>query len=299
MNSGKSRATTPRRRGPAPFTLAVSLAALLGCKTTAPGGSGVSSDWESQQPNGEGVFVVDWSCGIRQGYDGNGILQDEYCEWERSRVDSQGQSQKLVCDFRTSFDTRRQWWLPMRDKTREFEHTVNNTNPALVLLVSDCSAKPGAHCEKTGDPDLLVPCVPERASDPEVCRKVNAMVHTNKKKVALIPLPSAEGMGDIVIAPEGMALLPKAPQPEPFDARLGIQLGLISPIPDFCRYDVDPKFKQMLVEAKWTPERIAAFARDEKTFVHCEIEGEMLDMYASCDEIASQIKAGVRVKISN
>jgi hypothetical protein len=195
----------------------------------------------------------------------------------------------------------------MRDKTMDFGHTVNNTNPALVLLVNDCAAKPGSHCEKTGNPSLLVPCVPERASDPEVCRKVNAMVHTNKKKVSLIPLPSAEGMGDVVLAPEGLALLPKWPKKDtpqasdqaPFDPRLGIQLGLISPIPDFCRYDVDPKFKQMLVEAKWTPEKIAAFARDEKTFVHCEVEGEMLDMYTSCDEIASQIKAGVRVQISN
>ncbi|MCX6131229.1 MAG: hypothetical protein NTX25_19490, partial [Proteobacteria bacterium] len=257
-------------------TLAVGMLTLfaVGCRTTS-GHSKVKSDWLSQDDKGQGEFVIDWPCGFRQGPDGKGILQDEYCEWERKSIDQQKDlaGQSLSCDFRSSFDMNRQWWLPMRDDSDEFYHTGNNTNDALITLVRDCTSSQDAHCDKSKDPEKLVACVPDRASDPEVCRQLNQLLFKNGKNIAPGKIPAADGLPT-----------PKVRSSEdPTDSLVGIQLGLLSPLPPFCKFDVDPKLKASMLNAKWTEEKIANFASSEKTYIHCDVKGELLEAYPACD----------------
>ncbi|HYX36780.1 MAG TPA: hypothetical protein VE954_27040 [Oligoflexus sp.] len=70
-----------------------------------------------------------------------------------------------------------------RAVSAEFEHTEFNTNRALLQLIADCLSSSDAHCDKNKDPAKLVDCVPERASDPDVCRQLQRIHFVDKKSI--------------------------------------------------------------------------------------------------------------------
>jgi hypothetical protein len=193
---------------------------------------GIDATPGTVSPDGKnGVIELTWPCAGNNrpnnmpDDNGNifrGITQEEYCEWtQHSR---RTPNEPLKCEFAANFDATRGMWMPQkapasspyrsvagivgmtfhgvrvprvgREEQEEFIrrlrpqdrvrfNTQFNTFPALEALVRDC-AQAGARCEN-------VACVPDRTSDPLICRGIQTLVHTNQCQIALMDYTKADG----------------------------------------------------------------------------------------------------------
>ena len=255
---------------------------ILSCKT-AQSGSGVRSDYIGAV-DGElnGTYIVDWICSKRDAQeaapDGKivpGKKQDEYCEWDRNIRGADG---TLSCDFRTTFDTRRKYWLPMRSKTPPWTHTRFSSLPDLIRLVQDCSSYKGATCGKKREDGTIIDCDATRNSDPEVCRVIQQFVFDvdNPKSVAPV-------MHKLALSTDNQPM---------------IQIGLLTPLPKSCAYGVDPSLKALLVQAKWSAADMDKLAQDERTYLHCNLGPADQPAVHSCDDLSASLSVGTQLIIS-
>ncbi len=160
------------------FALAILVTALTGCGDGRGPESKLSSDWQgAAAPDGSRTYVIDWACEPKR-FGGSAEVyvdqQEEYCEWRLVRKGAAGD----VCQFTTSFDDHREFYLNSRGQT-----DINSVSAAQMLR-DDCSSVAlkrlkagkgvGHNCAEISQHGGG--CVPERNSDPEICDKVRFVV---------------------------------------------------------------------------------------------------------------------------
>ena len=161
---------------------ALALIVMGGCGPRLEPNSALFSDWqEPALPDGSRAYVIDWACEPKR-FGGSAEQdiseQEEYCEWRSlSNGLSSGATEK-VCQFTSSFDHTRDFYLNSRGRTG-----INSIGAAQQLR-DDCSAVATRHlkrgqavghnCSEVGE--FGGGCVAERNSDPEICDKVRFVV---------------------------------------------------------------------------------------------------------------------------
>lgn len=233
------------------------------------------SKWETTEASKEQrPFVIDWKCAVRTS-GSSGYLRDEYCEWDRAKADVGGSFQ---CDFRTNFvSTSHDFYIP--------KYQGENSEEALYALVDECLEFKGAHCYSASkakslglNPGDQVGCDYERDSDPQICTQLQRLRYEENREV-----------GFIKQAYLGHSSGKQGPQ---------IQLSLLGSLPSVCAFDLDPKLKQTYVDQGYTAEQIQALAETDRTYVRCNVTRETEASYASCDEVAKEIRAGVQINVT-
>jgi hypothetical protein len=275
-----------------PCATAVLLASFapLACRTTGSSGADVKTSFAPTEPGSQsGTLTVSWPCAWRDaGEIGTGEdvepgkRQDEYCEWDRHERD---ESQHLVCDFRTTWDTSRRFFMPMRAATHPWMHTAVNTREALERLFADCTSVPGARCgQAMAAGNAMAPrtgrniaCDPDRRSDPHICSKLQEYKFAKRRQLTLAAPENAAGV--------------RAP---------AIQIAPDTELPRGCRYVLDPKTAEAM---QLSPVDAGRLGVRERTYVRCEYGSQdSMDgdgaVYESCDDVAFDLHVGVSIEVT-
>jgi len=153
-----------------------------GCGPRRESISGLASDWQgAAAPDGSRAYVIDWACEPKR-FGGSAeediSHQEEYCEWRSVATMLNTNAKEKVCQFTSSFDHTRDFYLNSRGRTG-----INSIGAAQQLR-DDCSAVATRHlkrgqavghnCSEVGG--VGGGCVAERNSDPEICDKVRFVV---------------------------------------------------------------------------------------------------------------------------
>jgi hypothetical protein len=156
--------------------------------------------------------------------------------------------------------------------------TINPNGPAAEV----CIKKITATCEKP----CRVACDEFRSSDPQICADIQRVLYDEGGEIQPI---EHEVISDVK---DNNVLLEK---------KLLIQLQATSPeaLPEGCIYDVDPTLKTKLATAGWDQSKMSAYARQEKTYIACNLNSAQTAAKAvkSCDDIAVQLRAGTQAWI--
>ncbi|NBW83115.1 hypothetical protein EBR21_15305, partial [bacterium] len=138
------------------------------------------------------IATVDWACsGTGKQHPAGQSSQEEYCEWTRRPVSFSGRGRKVLegksesvniqnaCLFTTSFDQTRTFYLTKnvidQDKSQKNPFWATQFN-SYAYLVGGREPDSGIervgivqHC--MGGESCFAPnCIPDRASDPQICR---------------------------------------------------------------------------------------------------------------------------------
>ena len=246
-----------------------------------------------------GIAVVDWSCfGKGKEHPVGRNSQEEYCEWTREPVAfngvgslvSGGPEQAITlpkaCVFNTSFDQTREFFLTQKvvgvpgkfeNQSLPFWGTQFNSYAFLVGgNEPDTRAfRKGiiGHCierKSCFQPN----CVPDRASDPQICAALNTLGNKGCKvdtgfEVAPVVTAGkvAKGrIGDQIIKP---------------------QLAVRPTRAASCYYARDPKFSQG-----------AANASEQRTLFVCDASPSLVPS-KNCDDYAPDLSLSIQLKIED
>ena len=240
-----------------------------------------------------GLARVVWACSGKDKKNNQGRnSQEEYCEWTRSPVAFTGKGFSLAsgsladinlpkaCVFTTAFDQTRSFFLTQRvvGKPNKF---ANQSDPfwatqfnSYAFLVGGTEPDTGTfrdgiigHCI-TGKSCFSPNCVPDRASDPLICKDLNLLgqrkcqVDTGHKVAPVVTagnVPSGR-MGDQIVKPQLSVAQSRRPS---------------------CFFAVDPKVPAGRIDPN-----------QERTLVVCDAR-EVSD----CDTLAPEINVVVEFKI--
>jgi hypothetical protein len=257
------------------------------------------------QPTGvavkKNIATVDWPCsGTGKQHPAGFNSQEEYCEWTRNPVVFNGRGQKLrdgsqgavnlqkACVFTTSFDQSRMYFLTQRvvgqDKGQGGQFWATQFNSYAYLVGG---REPDTGIERTGivqhcmsGQDCFAPnCIPDRASDPQICRALNQLgrrmckVDINHEVAPVITAKqvAAGRHGDRVIKP---------------------QLSVRPTIAPHCWFVDDPIVPTGLESAKGESFNSA----QQKTLLACDASALNV---SNCDSLAPDVAAVVTLKIAN
>ncbi len=196
----------------------VSALAVTACQDEAPAPARLLSDWEAPPAaDGSRPYVIDWACQPKR-FDSSAETeiyeQEEYCEWRVVATDDTTKT----CQFTTSFDNSRDFYLNSRGRTR-----FNSVGAAQelrdacaeVALARLRQGKPvGQNCTNVSAGG----CVPGRNSDPEICSRVRYMVGQNYNQVLDFTIDQM---------PAGSTRFTKLPL---------MRMGLLTALPAGCAY---------------------------------------------------------------
>jgi hypothetical protein len=154
------------------------------------------------------------------------------------------------------------------------------TASADSVAQKDCIQKIAATCETA----CRVSCDENRSSDPQICSDLQRVLYDEGGELQPVTYPVITNVeGDKVLQEE----------------RLVVQLQTTSPdsLPAGCSFDVDPTLRPKLVAAGWDDAKIATYAKEEKTFIACKLDSASTSDIKSCDDFASQLRAGTQAWI--
>jgi hypothetical protein len=249
----------------------------------------------------KGLAVIDWSCsGTGKSNRSGDNSQEEYCEWNRKPQPFKGSGIAVnaanssggqvgsvdvarACVFTTAFDQSRQFFLtkqvvgqPAKKSDQAGPDWATQFN-SYAFLVGGTEPDTGArrdgiigHC--LGRKQCFSPnCVPDRASDPQICRALNSLgdrgcqVDT-KFEIAPVVTASTVGagrMGDQIVRP---------------------QLVVAPILASKCWFARDPKDAGSKVQPV-----------SDRTLVVCEAGPSI----AHCDGLADKVSVAVTLKIKD
>ncbi|MGE0172600.1 MAG: hypothetical protein AB7T49_07445 [Oligoflexales bacterium] len=156
-----------------------------------------------------------------------------------------------------------------------------NLHPAAADA-KKCVESIAAKCEQP----CRVACDPFRSSDPQVCGDLQRVLYDEGGEVQPVEHKVVTDVqGDKVI----------------YASRLLVQIQATSPdsLPQGCAYDVDPTLKQKLTAAGWGKDKLDEYARQEKTFVACNLTSSETTSQGvkTCDDIAVHLRSGTQAYI--
>ena len=271
------------------------------CRSREMGGGSDVVEVDTSQLRTKGLAVIDWSCsGTGKTNRSGDNSQEEYCEWNRKPQPFKGSGIAVntasgtggqiapvdvarACVFTTAFDQSRQFFLtkqvvgqPARKSDQAGPDWATQFN-SYAFLVGGTEPDTGArrdgiigHC--LGRKQCFSPnCVPDRASDPQICRALNSLgdrgcqVDT-KFEIAPVVTASTVGagrMGDQIVRP---------------------QLVVAPILASKCFFARDPKDAGSKIQPA-----------NDRTLVVCEADPAI----AHCDGLADKVSVAVTLKIKD
>lgn len=234
-----------------------------------------------------GIVAIAWRCSGRGKQIAGGLKQDEYCEWERVKRE---ENSALKCRFTSSFDHSRKYYLTQREKDSLWADTQFNSFAFLAggSEIDGNTRRRGIinHCLKKScgaadieDSKYFGNCVPDRASDPEICNTLNAAVSKNSCAVSAVT-------SEVVNAnPNKIST---------WGANYGDRSVKLMLHPDsdtfagkYCKHIIDPAFEQ---KKPFDP-------AEEATLLECDIPDSEKSV-TSCDDVAQFIVVRAAVNLS-
>lgn len=249
----------------------------------------------------DGLATITWTCfGKGNKFPADFNSQEEYCEWTRQPVKFDGEGVKVTdtpteskieplsvakaCVFTTAFDQTRKFYLTKNvvgknnkfsDESNPFWATQFNSYSFLVggKEPDDGQNRKGiiGHCLE-GNSCTSPNCVPNRASDPQICDALNGLGDAGcsfDMKFSVSPSVTAgtvpaSRMGDQIVKP---------------------QIMLDSVTKGACWYAKDPN----LAAGKINP-------LEEASLVVCDLDKAKV---AKCDDLAANLMVKVTLKIKD
>jgi hypothetical protein len=247
------------------------------------------------------IATIDWACsGTGKQHPAGQNSQEEYCEWTRRPIPFSGNGRRVLdgqavavklqnaCVFTTSFDQTRTFFLTKnvidQDKSQYNPFWATQFN-SYAYLVGGREPDSGIerrgiiqHC--MGGESCFAPnCIPDRASDPQICRTLNQL-GTRGCKV------------DINFEAAPVISAQKVPARRHGDRVIKPQLSVRPTIAPQCWFVDDPSIGSNLVSATGQPYQ----AEQQRTLVACDATALGIN---NCDAIAPDLAAVVTLKVSN
>ncbi len=234
-----------------------------------------------------GIVAIAWRCSGRGNQISGGLKQDEYCEWERVQREN---NSSLKCQFTSSFDHSRKYFLTKREKDSLWADTQFNSFAFLAggSEVDGSKKRRGIinHCMKRacGASDIdnesyFGNCVPDRASDPEICNTLNVAVSKNNCTVNAVTSEVINANSVLVSS---------------WGANYGDRAFKLMLHPDsdtfagkYCKHIIDPAFEQ---KKPFDP-------AEEASLLECDIPASEKSV-SSCDDVAQFIVVRAAVNLS-
>ena len=284
------------------FIAAVVVAQVLGaCRSRNMDGGSEVVEVDTSLLRTKGIAVIDWSCsGTGKSNRSGDNSQEEYCEWNRKPQSFRGSGVAVTaanatggqleavdvpraCVFTTSFDQSRQFFLTKQvvgqsaKKSDKADPDWATQFNSYAYLVGGREPDTGVrrdgiigHCLRRNQ--CFSPnCVPDRASDPQICRALNSLgdrgcqVDTSFEiaPVVTVNTVAAGRMGDQVVRP---------------------QIVVAPTLASKCWYVRDPRDAGSKVQPA-----------NDRTLVVCEADPAI----AHCDGLADKVSVAVTLKISD
>jgi hypothetical protein len=291
------------------FIAAAVFGQLFGaCRSRNLGGESEVLEVDTSLLRTKGLAVIDWSCsGTGKSNRSGDNSQEEYCEWNRKPQAFRGSGVAVTaanatdgkldtidvpraCVFTTAFDQSRQFYLTKQvlgqaakksDKAgadwatqfNSYAFLVGGTEPDTGArrdgIIGHCLS--GKSCVLPDNPKEKVNCVPDRASDPQICRALNELGRKGcqvdtKYEIAPVVTASTVGagrMGDQIVRP---------------------QLVVTPTLASKCWYVRDPRDTGAKVQPA-----------SDRTLVVCEADPAI----AHCDGLADKVSVTVTLKVVN
>ena len=243
-----------------------------------------------------GIARIDWACsgtGKRNNQGKNS--QEEYCEWTPEPVQFQGPGMGLgsdetraldlprACVFTTAFDQTRSFHLTQRvvGKANKYSNTKDpfwaTQFNSYAFLVGGSEPDENrkrdgiiGHCV-TGQSCFAPNCVPDRASDPQICMVLNSLSRRQ------CTLDTTHQVAPVMTAGQ-------VPQGRMGDQIIKPQLKVASSLASTCYYAIDPKM----------PGDSGLNPAQERTLVVCDAAG-----VSNCDSLADKINVGIELKVQD
>ena len=280
------------------LVLGVSLSLMSACRTTPENSKELGGDMSRLKT--DGLAVINWPCsGTGKEFPPGSNSQEEYCEWTRVPEPYVGRGAKpggevesinlpKACIFTSSFDQSRNFFLTRRTvgtdlkQPNPYHETYANSYAFLVGGREPDSRilRKGiiGHCVE-GNSCGGGNCVATRASDPQICRALNALGSKGCKVDLLYQVAPVIDANKVPLNRHG-------------DQIVKPQLTMRTDIAESCWYVEDPKVSRGLVNSKgqkFDP-------KQQGTLIVCDAEALKI---ANCDHLASDITTGVNIKIVN
>lgn len=247
------------------------------------------------------IATVDWACsGTGKQHPVGYNSQEEYCEWTRQPIVFSGHGKRILTDgaeslnlaqaclFTTSFDQTRSFYLTHnvlgKDKSQSNPFWATQFN-SYAFLVGGREPDSGierkgiiGHCI-SGESCYAPNCVPDRASDPQICRALNQFGERGCKidmDFEIAPVITSKSVleghhGDRVVKP-----------------RLSVRPTIAS----HCWYVEDKNISENLENTngqRFNPE-------EQRTLVACDARALNV---SNCDAIAPDIASVVALRIED
>lgn len=244
-----------------------------------------SNEIHTDKLQSEGKVIVEWKCSGIGNTNNQGLnSQEEYCEWTRQPETLGG---RKVCFYTTAFDGSRKYRLT-KSQPKPPGKFSQQDNPFWATQFNSYAFLRGGsepdtgearkgiigHCIE-GNKCFSPNCVPDRASDPEICKGLNFLGSKGCKVEA-----------DFQVAP--VVTAGSVPEGTHGDKPVKPQLAISEDATRYCTYEVDPELQ------KNKPGVVNANV--ERTLVKCDVEKSGM---SSCDAIAGQLSVMVTLKLSN
>lgn len=249
----------------------------------------------------EGLATIGWPCaGTGTEFPPGLNSQEEYCEWTRTPESYTGTAVKIeggapsvinvpkACIFNNSFDQSRKYFLTRHTvgtrvtSANPFKETYANSYAFLVggKEPDSPSVKTGiiGHCI-SGNSCTAPNCVPNRASDPQICRALNQL--GDRKCQVDVGFEVAPVITATTVPPNRHG-----------DRVVKPQLLVRNTIFDNCWYAEDPAIKSGLTNSKGQ----LFNAAEQRTLVVCDAKALNIN---NCDQIANDITVVATLKLKS